>query len=81
MHRKVKGFCVRVLAGGVAGDNLITTDAGISRTPSGAVLGGAQGAGRGPNGRCVVFLGRGWILLHKETSTGMGKEMDLLRRT
>ena len=37
---------MRVLAGGVAGDNLITTDAGISRTPSGAVLGGAQGAGR-----------------------------------
>ena len=59
MHRKVKGFCVRVLAGGVAGDNLITTDAGISRTPSGAVLGGAQGAGRGPKRSLCGVSGSG----------------------
>ena len=59
MHTKVKGFCVRVLAGGVAGDNLITTDAGISRTPSGAVLGGAQGAGRGPKRSLCGVSGSG----------------------
>ena len=59
MHRKVKGFCVCALAGGVAGDNLITTDAGISRTPSGAVLGGAQGAGRGPKRSLCGVSGSG----------------------